>query len=90
MAYTRIVKRLQIYIEEELDEALGARAAREHTSKAALIRAIVAERFAERAGRPDPLDAIVGVDAGEPANVDDVVYGPIEEQGRRRSPSGSR
>lgn len=70
------MKRLQILIEEELDEALGQRARAEGTSKAALIRRYVGERL-----RPlppieqDPLWDLVGA-AGdaEPAAVDDVVY----------------
>ncbi|MEX2557147.1 MAG: CopG family transcriptional regulator [Actinomycetota bacterium] len=67
------MKRLQIYIEEELDEALAVAAAREKTSKAALIRRFVAERL----GGPkrDPLDDLIGALDIEPADIDDVVYG---------------
>lgn len=70
--YTSDMKRLQIYIEEELDEALAIEAAREKTSKAALIRRFVAERLGS--GKRDPLDDLAGVSDAEPANVDDVVY----------------
>ena len=35
------MKRLQIYIDEELDDALAVKARRAHTSKAALIREAV-------------------------------------------------
>lgn len=71
--YTPTMKRLQIYIEEELDEALAVAAAREKTSKAALIRRFVAERL----GGPkrDPLDDLIGALDIEPADIDDVVYG---------------
>ena len=67
------MKRLQIYIEEELDEALGLEAARKRVSKAALIRQFVAERL----GKPkrDPLDSLLGASDAEPAPIDDVVYG---------------
>ena len=74
------VKRLQIMIEEELDEALAREAAEEGVSKAALIRRYVGERL-----RPlppieeDPIWEIVGMVKGSPrdsASVDDVVYGP--------------
>jgi len=68
------MKRLQIYIDEEMDDALGVRAAREGTSKAALIREFVAERLGDGQGR-DPLDDLVGAVDAEPADVDDVVYG---------------
>ena len=68
----RPVKRLQIYIEEELDEALGLQAVRERTSKAALIRRFVAERLG--GAKPDPLDELLGASDAEPGAVDDVVY----------------
>ena len=72
------VKRLQILIDEDLDEALERQARKEKTSKAALIRRFVRERIKplppiER----DPLWAWVGGGEGEPgdsASVDDVVY----------------
>lgn len=70
------MKRLQVYIDEDLDVALGAEARERHTSKAALIREYVAERL--RVTGPDPLDAFVGSFDGGPdlsASVDDVVYG---------------
>jgi predicted transcriptional regulator len=40
------MKRLQIHIEEELDDALAIEASQRRTSKAALIRKAVAERYA--------------------------------------------
>jgi hypothetical protein len=72
------MKRLQIMIEEELDEALEEQARKEHVSKAALIRRYVRERL-----RPlppfeeDPLWDLVGIVEGKPGDsisVDDVVY----------------
>ena len=44
------MKRLQIYIDEELDDALAVRARRAHTSKAALIREAVRRSI----GEPEP------------------------------------
>jgi hypothetical protein len=71
------MKRLQIMIEEELDEALERQARKEGVSKAALIRGYVREKL-----RPlppiqeDPLWELVGagpdVDTGD---IDEVVYG---------------
>jgi hypothetical protein len=71
------VKRLQIYIQEEMDEALAVEAARSGTSKAALIRAAVAEKYASAEDRRDPIDDIVGmIDIPvQPGDIDDVVYG---------------
>jgi hypothetical protein len=69
------VKRLQIMIEEDLDEALDRLAAQQHQSKAALIR-----RFVRDAINPlpplehDPLTAMIGVDDAPAAAIDEVVY----------------
>ena len=69
------MKRLQIMIEEELDEALARQALAEGTSKASLIRRYVREKLK---GLPplesDPLGQMVGVDDFDPDPVDDVVY----------------
>lgn len=70
------MRRIQIYIEEQLDEQLGSEAARSGVSKAALIREAVALRYGDSARRADPLDALVGALDVEPGKVDDVVYGP--------------
>ena len=70
------MKRLQIMIEEELDEALERRALIERTSKAALIRKYVRERLsALPALESDPLWRMRGADEFEPADVDETVYG---------------
>lgn len=76
--YTLFVRRLQIYMDEELDEALNAEAARSGRSKADLVRECVAQRYAavSSSSAGDPLDALVGAFDVEPADVDDVVYGP--------------
>ena len=68
------MKRLQIYIESEMDEALGILAVRRGTSKAALIRSFVAERLGTPTAR-DPLDAFVGDIDEESGDIDEVVYG---------------
>jgi plasmid stability protein len=70
------MKRLQIMIDEEVDRELDVRAARNHVSKASLVRDYV------RAGlRPlppiaeDSLTALAGSADFEPADIDDTVYG---------------
>ena len=71
------MKRLQIMIEEELDEALEQQARKERVSKAALIRRYVREHL-----RPlppiedDPLWELIAMDDGplDYTSVDDVVY----------------
>ncbi len=69
------MKRLQILIEEELDDALAIEAKRTGTSKAALIRRFVRDQLSDQEGTGgDPLAAMIGVDELEPTAVDDVVY----------------
>jgi Ribbon-helix-helix protein, copG family len=76
------VKRLQIMIEEDLDAALGRQAAREKTSKAALIRRYVRERLQPLPPlEEDPLWDLVGIagDAEPVEDIDDYLYGPKAE-----------
>jgi hypothetical protein len=69
------MKRLQIMIEEDLDAALERVAASEGVSKAAIIRRVVRASLEPTVPiEADPLSAMVGVDAFEPASIDDVVY----------------
>jgi hypothetical protein len=74
------MKRLQIMIEPELDDALERQAAREGVSKASLIRRYVREELKPLPPiEEDPIWDLVGIVEGEPgdsASVDDVVYGP--------------
>lgn len=72
------VKRLQIMIEEELDEALERQARKERTSKAALIRRYVGERLKPVGPiEGDPIWALVGsVDADPVHDIDEFLYGP--------------
>lgn len=70
------MRRIQIYIDEKMDETLRSEAMRTGRSKASLIRECVAERYA--AAGPvenDPISGLVGSVDAEPADVDDVVYG---------------
>ena len=72
----RFVKRLQIYIEEELDDELAVRARRAHTSKAALIREAVRRSMGEPEPTVDPARDWIGGSDVDAASVDEVVYGP--------------
>lgn len=76
MMYTESVKRLQISIEEEMDDALAIEAARRRVSKAALIREFVQDRLRRRpALGDDSISALIGSVDVEPADIDEVVYG---------------
>ena len=73
------MKRLQIMIDEDLDDALGREARIGHTSKAALIREYVRDRLEPLPPiEEDPLWELVGAfegDPGDSGSVADVVYG---------------
>ncbi len=73
--YHEPVKRLQISIEEELDEALAVEAARRRTSKAALIREYVRERLGRGGRERDPMAPLVGDIDDRAGDIDAVVYG---------------
>jgi predicted transcriptional regulator len=68
-----VMKRIQIYIDDSVDEALTQRARRERRSKAALIRDAVSHEY----GNPpttDPFDDWAGGIDEAPGDIDDVVY----------------
>ena len=70
------MKRLQISIEEDLDDALAIEAARRRTSKAALIREYVAERLSRgRPVRADPMANLIGDIDDEAGDLDRLLYG---------------
>jgi hypothetical protein len=69
------VKRLQISIDEDLDEALAVEAARRHSSKAALIREYVRERLGGDMPRShDSMADLVGDIDDDAGDIDAVVY----------------
>ena len=73
--YTPHMRRLQIYIDEDLDDALAVLARRTHTSKAALIRDAVRRSIGEPGAPVDPFRDWIGGSDAVPEPVDDVVYG---------------
>jgi Ribbon-helix-helix protein, copG family len=72
------MRRIQIHIDEALDAAVAAEAARRGVSKAALIRTCIAREVRVPAPPPDdPWDAITGWLDDDPVDdIDDVIYGP--------------
>ncbi len=75
--YAHRMKRLQIMIDEDLDAALDRMALEEGTSKAAIIRRFVRERVKPPAPlEDDPIFQMIGADDYDPADIDEVVYGP--------------
>ena len=73
--YTLSMRRLQIYIDEDLDDALAILARRAQTSKAALIREAVRRSIGEPEPLVDPFRDWIGGSDADSAPVDEVVYG---------------
>ncbi|MEX2457896.1 MAG: CopG family transcriptional regulator [Actinomycetota bacterium] len=69
------MKRLQISIEEDLDDALAVEAVRRRTSKAALIRELVRQWIGGRSPEADPMRSLIGDIDDDAGDIDDVVYG---------------
>lgn len=76
------MRRFQILLDEELDDALEWQAAQESVSKAELLRRYARERLKPLPPiEEDPLWELVGIyddpnDSGEAIDVDDIIYGP--------------
>lgn len=72
--YTVFVKRINIYIDEALDERAEREARRRHISKAALIRQSLLTELGTKTR--DPIDELVGLSEADPADdVDTIIYG---------------
>ena len=74
------MKRLQILIEPELDDALERQARRERTSKGALVRRYVREQLKPLPPiEEDPLWEMIGAagDAEPVEDIDEFLYGPL-------------
>ena len=69
------VKRLQISIDEDLDEALAVEAARLNRSKASLIRQFVRNALQPAGRATDPMAALIGDIDDDAGDIDSVVYG---------------
>ena len=71
------MRRIQLYIENDIDDALSAAAHRRGLSRSALVRDAVRSALADEIGvRADPLDALVGsVDVEPDDDLDAVIYG---------------
>ncbi|HXW81513.1 MAG TPA: ribbon-helix-helix protein, CopG family [Acidimicrobiales bacterium] len=74
MMYDEAVRRLQISIDEDLDEALAIEAARRRISRAALIREFVRDRLVHP-HEADPFRDLIGDIDDDAGDIDEVVYG---------------
>jgi negative regulator of replication initiation len=74
-----MLKRVQLMLDDDLDERIAFRAKVEGISRSEVVRRILRAEFpALPPLHEDPIWEMVGADPdAEPANVDDVVYGPL-------------
>ncbi|MEX0993565.1 MAG: CopG family transcriptional regulator [Solirubrobacterales bacterium] len=88
------MKRVQMYIEPELDQVLAAEATRRKVSKASLIREAAREKFFSAKHEPDPLDDLVGdcTEGGAlaPGDIDRIVYKLDRDSGGNLLPPEER
>ena len=75
--YTPRMRRIQLYLEDDIDEALSVAAARRGMSRSALMRdAVRVALAAETETFADPFDRLVGsVDVEPDDDLDAVIYG---------------
>ncbi len=77
VVYTPDMRRIQLYMEPDIDDALTAAAAKRGMSRSALMRDAVRTLLdAESPQPPDPLDSLIGRFDVEPTDdIDAVIYG---------------
>jgi hypothetical protein len=80
-----MLKRVQLMLDDELDQAVALAAYQLRISKSEVVRRILREKLLPELPplEEDPLWQLVGIAEGEPgdsASVDDVVYGPFEAE----------
>jgi plasmid stability protein len=68
------MRRLQISVDEDVDEALTIEAARRHVSRAAVVRDLVRQHLGPP-GERDPFASLIGDIDEEAGDIDEVVYG---------------
>ncbi len=72
-----VVRRVQIHLEEELDQAAAEEAARRGISKAALIRRTLARELRPFIKPANPWEEMIGwLDDDPVEDIDTVIYGP--------------
>ncbi len=70
----RFMRRLQISIDEDLDEALAVEAAQRRMSRAAVIRELIRQHL-RPPSEADPFDALIGDIDEDAGDIDEVLYG---------------
>lgn len=80
IVYIEHMRRIQLYVDNEVDEALSAEAARLGTSRSALVREAVRASLSSRLqAMSDSVDELVGsLDVEPDEDLDAVIYGMSE------------
>lgn len=72
--YDDPMRRVNIHLDENVDQDVAAEAARRGMSKAALIRDLIGQGIGRSSA--DPIDALIAVGHGTPVDdIDQVLYG---------------
>ena len=71
------MRRIQLYVDDDVDRALSAEATRLGTSRSAVLRDAVRTSLHDYfENEPDPIDALIGsVDIDPVDDIDEVIYG---------------
>jgi len=72
------MRRIQLHLDEDLDEALTRRAIERGVAKAVLIREVLRAAVPQRGRADDPSLALLGIydgHKGDSSAIDEVVYG---------------
>ena len=77
VVYALLVRRIQLYLDDDVDDALTAQAAKLGTTRSALVRdAVSASLGSDPHAGSDPLDDVVGsLDVEPDEDIDSVIYG---------------
>lgn len=77
MVYTSLMRRIQLYLDDDVDDVLTAQAAKLGTTRSALVRdAVRASLGADLHAAADPVDELVGwLDIEPDDDIDAVIYG---------------
>lgn len=77
MVYTPRMRRIQLYVDDGVDQVLSAEAARRGVSRSAVIRDAVRTSLKDYFdNEPDPIDSLIGsVDIDPIDDIDEVIYG---------------
>ena len=76
MVYAYLVRRIQLYMDDDLNHALTAEAARSGRTRSELVRMAVRQSLEhELTESPDPIDALIGsVDIDPIDDIDAAIY----------------